>query len=126
MHGEAQCMPLVPLSEQCHALNSTMLVVFACSRVSKGGEVLCEVLGFCAFCFRVCMFYSSSLLFMCVHFCSCLSLFLCVKVLRAKIDKVQHAPLVISSEQYHALDLALLVFSTCSCVYHGLEWFVRF
>jgi hypothetical protein len=40
MCGEAQCMPLVPSSEQCHALNSTILVVSTCSRVFQGGEAL--------------------------------------------------------------------------------------
>jgi len=40
MHAKAQCTPLNPLGEQCCALNSTMLVVFACSRVFQGGEAL--------------------------------------------------------------------------------------
>jgi hypothetical protein len=39
MHGEGQCTPLILLGEQCHALNSTMLV-YVCSCVSQGGEVL--------------------------------------------------------------------------------------
>ncbi len=53
MHGEAQCMPLVPLGGQCHAPNSTMLVVFACSHVSQGGEVLWGSEGFMFFIFCV-------------------------------------------------------------------------
>jgi hypothetical protein len=40
MHNETQCTPLIPLGEQCCALNLAMLVVFACSHVFQGGEAL--------------------------------------------------------------------------------------
>jgi len=40
MRNEAQYAPLLPSNEQCHAPNSIMLVVSACSHVSHGGKSL--------------------------------------------------------------------------------------
>ncbi len=91
---------------------------------------LCEVMGV------LCLLFScvhDLFLFIVVYVCAVLLLFVIDYMhvgfksqdqQSSKCDKVQHAPLVLSGEQYH--DIALLVFFTCSCVFNGHDWFVRF
>ncbi len=77
MHAKAQCTPLIPLGEQCCALNSAMLVVLLAHMFFKVVK-LCEVLGFCASYFHLCMICSYSLLFLCVVLLLFVIFFMCV------------------------------------------------